>query len=88
MKAWADASRQAQAQVNVPDPISKACKAVISGRLAHPAHTGRRNFRTTLSWGCALRASPQAVTSPAFSLEHRRCAETYSTENSEGPRPR
>ena len=42
-------------------------------------------FSAPLSWGCALRAPPQAVTSPAFSLEHRRGAETYSTENSEEP---
>jgi hypothetical protein len=32
-KAWAEASQRAQAQVNVTVNISKACKAVIRGRL-------------------------------------------------------
>ena len=33
VKAWAEASRRAQAQVNVPDNMSQACKAVTRARL-------------------------------------------------------
>src|SRR6266540_7189906 len=37
------------------------------------------------TWGCALRAPPQAVTSQAFSPKDRWLAAFYFTENSEEP---
>ena len=80
-----EASRRAQAQVNVLKNISKTCKAATRGHLGGPGLSLRWSFPRHWCWGCALRGPPLAVTSPAFSLEHRRRGKIHSTGDSEEP---
>ena len=62
-----------------------AGRTARTGRTGHAlAGLGDSPHRRT--WGCARRfASPQAVTSQAFSLKHGGLAPFHSTENSEEP---